>query len=187
VAPPAPILLTAAWSHDGAERYRRPAYFFNRHPRHPRPDLPLSTLRPRGVLLPRGRSRTGPGALVQPGLRADGIPPKVLGGPHPQPPTYQGTPATLPALHRRWQPNHDGSQCDKRPRGAFFPGAAPEPGWRWRQQPGPWGRWPTRRCPGEEHLTTDLPENASRAAGVTSDGEMGRPERPRGLAEAQTS
>ena len=27
----------------------------------------------------------------------------------------------LPALHRRWQPNHDGSQCDKRPRGRLLP------------------------------------------------------------------
>jgi hypothetical protein len=37
-----------------------------------------------GAPLPRGRSRrTGLGALCQPGLRADGVPPKVLGGPHP--------------------------------------------------------------------------------------------------------
>ena len=69
--------------------------------------------------------------------------------------------------------------CGRRPRGAFFPGAAPEPGWR-RTQPGPWGRWPTRRCAGEQHLTTDLPENASGAAGVTANGDLRRRKRPRG-------
>jgi hypothetical protein len=73
-----------------------------------------------------------------------------------------------------------GGHCGKRPRGAFFPGAAPEPGWRWRHQPGPWGRWPTRRCAAERHLTTDLPENASGAAGVTAAGEVPRHEQPRG-------
>jgi hypothetical protein len=70
--------------------------------------------------------------------------------------------------------------CGRRPRGAFFPGAAPEPGWRRTQQPGPWGRWPTRRCAGEQHLTTDLPENASGAAGVTANGDLRRRKRPRG-------
>jgi len=29
----------------------------------------------------------------------------------------------------RWQPFRDGRSL--RPRGAFFPGAAPEPGWMW--------------------------------------------------------
>jgi hypothetical protein len=45
---------------------------------------------------------------------------------HHQP--HRGTPATLPSLHRRRPPTRDGPHCSKRPRGAFFPGAAPEPG-----------------------------------------------------------
>ena len=51
-----------------------------------------------GLPFPGVVVRTGPGAALQPGLRADGVPPKVLGGPHPKPPTSQGTPATLSAL-----------------------------------------------------------------------------------------
>jgi hypothetical protein len=97
------------------------------------------------------------------------------------PPTSPGNAADAAGVtarggHRPAMAGH----CGKRPRGAFFPGAAPEPGWRWRHQPGPWGRWPTRRCAAERHLTTDLPENASGAAGVTAAGEVPRHEQPRG-------
>jgi hypothetical protein len=80
----------------------------------------------------------------------------------------------------RWPPTRDGPHCGKRPRGAFFPGAAPEPGYRRRPQPGPWGRWPTRRCAAEQHLTTDLPENASHATSVTAAGELRGHKRPQG-------
>jgi hypothetical protein len=97
------------------------------------------------------------------------------------PPTSPGNAADAAGVtarggHRPAMAGH----CGKRPRGAFFPGAAPEPGWRWRHQPGPWGRWPTRRCAAERHLTTDLPENASGAAGVTAAGEVPRHEQPQG-------
>jgi hypothetical protein len=80
----------------------------------------------------------------------------------------------------RWPPTRNGPHCGKRPRGAFFPGAAPEPGYRRRPQPGPWGRWPTRRCAAEQHLTTDLPENASHATSVTAAGELRGHKRPQG-------
>jgi hypothetical protein len=56
-----------------------------------RPSLPATANRPStsertttpGASLSRGRSADRAGHAIQPGLRADGIPPKVLGGPHP--------------------------------------------------------------------------------------------------------
>jgi len=52
--------------------------------------------------------------------------------------------------------------------GAFFPGAAPGPGWRWRQQPGPRGRWsPMARARIRAHPTIDLSRNDSDAGPVT--------------------
>jgi hypothetical protein len=51
----------------------------------------------------RGRSRTGPGTLFQPGLQADGVPPKVLGGTDPNHRPPIGTPARRPTLPTRRQ------------------------------------------------------------------------------------
>jgi hypothetical protein len=93
---------------------------------------------------------------------------------------HRGTPPTLPALQRevatdpRWLVT-----------AASGPGAPSSPGPHPNRaggvdQPGPWGRWPTRRCAAEQHLTTDLPENASGAAGVTANGDLRRRKRPRG-------
>jgi hypothetical protein len=97
---------------------------------------------------------------------------------HHQP--HRGTPPTLPALQRevatdpRWPVT-----------AASGPGAPSSPGPHPNRaggvdQPGPWGRWPTRRCAAEQHLTTDLLENASGAAGVTANGDLRRRKRPRG-------
>jgi hypothetical protein len=64
------------------------------------------TLRPRGP--PQGRSAGPAGALFQPGLRADGIPPRCSGD-YTQPPTFKATPARPPSLRtcgqgaERWQ------------------------------------------------------------------------------------
>lgn len=56
--------------------------------------------------------------------------------------------------------------CGKRPRGAFFPGAAPGPGWRWTSTRS-MGPMANKEVRGEEHLTTDLLTNASDAVDVT--------------------
>jgi hypothetical protein len=94
---------------------------------------------------------------------------------------HRGTPPTLPALQRqvatdpRWPVTAAGG-----PGAPSSPGPHPNRAGRWRQQPGPWGRWPTRRCAAEQHLTTDLPENATNAAGVTAAGDLRRHEQPRG-------
>jgi hypothetical protein len=105
-------------------------------------------------------------------------------GDHTPTTDLQGTPATQPALHRK---------AAAEPRWAVIATSGPE-------APSPPGPHPNRagggdnnpvhgadgqqeRCAVEEHLTTDLPENASGAASVTSDGEIRRRERPRGSSQ----
>jgi hypothetical protein len=81
----------------------------------------------------------------------------------------------------RWPPTRDGRSPWQAAPGRLLPRGRTRTGLEvWRHQPGPWGRWPTRRCAAERHLTTDLPENASGAAGVTAAGEVRRRKRPRG-------
>jgi hypothetical protein len=120
-----------------------------------------------GASLPRGRS---PDRLVwrgQSGLRESVASGACAEAARP-PPTYLTAPPTLPVLHRNVRANRDRRVLRQAAPGAFFPGAAPGPGWRWSKQPGPRGRWsPMASARIGAHRTTDLPRNDSGPGAVT--------------------